>query len=145
MKTPLPHWCRIVRECPAPYDGHLIRGAEDIARYLGDRLRAEEVEIFAVVLLNGRHRVLACSEVSRGTLTTALVHPREVFRLAIAIGASAIVLAHNHPSGSAEPSAEDLALTERLRRVGDVVGIRVLDHVVIGAESFRSLAEIQSW
>ena len=145
MRARLPHWCRIVREVPAPYDGDMIRGADDIARYLGARLRAEEVETFAVVLLNGRHRVLACSEVSRGTMTAALVHPREVFRLAIAIGASAVVLAHNHPSGDPEPSAEDVALTERLRQVGDVIGIRVLDHIVIGADSFRSIAEVRSW
>ena len=81
-----------------------------------------------------------------GSLTAALVHPREVFKAAILSNAAALILVHNHPSGDPTPSAEDRAITERLRQVGELVGIRVLDHVVIGDEGqFVSLAEQEGW
>src|SRR5882724_5214098 len=147
MKTALPRWCRIVRDVSIPYEtGNVIRDAADVFRLVRDRAQSEEVEAFNVLLLNGKNRLLACSEVSRGSLTAALVHPREVFRLAIAWGAAAVILQHNHPSGDPTPSAEDRAITERLRQVGELVGSRVLDHVVVGTgEAFCSLAESGSW
>ena len=83
--------------------------------------------------------------ISEGTLTAALVHPREVFAPAIRLAAAALVLVHNHPSGDPTPSAEDAALTERLRRAGELIGIRVLDHVVVGQGRFVSLAETERW
>jgi DNA repair protein RadC len=98
-------------------------------------------ESFFVLLLDGRHRVLGFHVVSTGSLQTAPVHPREVFSAAIREGAAAMVVAHNHPSGDPAPSAEDRAVTERLRRVGDLVGIEVLDHVVVGDRRFYSFAD----
>jgi DNA repair protein RadC len=99
-----------------------------LARYIGDTDR----EVFAVALLTIRHRVLGLHTVSIGCLTSSLVHPREVFKPAILAGAAALLLAHNHPSGDPDPSAEDVALTRRLAAAGTILGIEVLDHLVLG-------------
>ncbi len=91
-------------------------------------------------MLDGRNVLIGLHHVSTGSLTTTLVHPREVFKAAILANAAAVILVHNHPSGDPAPSAEDVALTTRLRDAGDLMGIRVLDHVVLGAHgAFRSL------
>ena len=83
-------------------------------------------------MLDSRHRILGITEISRGTLTASLVHPREVFKAAILANAAAIIVAHNHPSGDVTPSSEDDKVTKRLREAGKVMGIRVLDHVIVG-------------
>lgn len=93
------------------------------------------------LLLDGRHRVLRESQISLGTLTASLVHPREVFRPAITAAAAALVLAHNHPSGDPAPSAEDMRVTRRLVEAGEVIGIRVVDHVIVAEEGFYSFQE----
>jgi DNA repair protein RadC len=95
-------------------------------------LNRAPTEEFWVLLLDGKHRVQGTMKVSVGTLTTSLVHPREVFAIAITERAAAIIVCHNHPSGDTTPSAEDLALTKRLHAAGDLLGIPLLDHVVIG-------------
>lgn len=82
---------------------------------------------------------------SEGSLTAALVHPREVFAPAIRAAAAALILVHNHPSGDPTPSAEDRAITEGLRQVGELVGMRVLDHVVVGRGSYASMADEGRW
>lgn len=92
----------------------------------------DEREHFVAVLLDNRRRVKGVVTVSIGTLTASLVHPREVFRPAIVAGAAGIVVAHNHPSGDCRPSQEDRAATRRLKEAGDLLGIPLLDHVVIG-------------
>ncbi len=99
-----------------------------LAHYIGEADR----EVFAVALLTIRHRVLGLHTVSVGCLTSSLVHPREVFKPAILAGAAALLLAHNHPSGDPEPSAEDVALTRRLVSGGQLLGIEVLDHLILG-------------
>ena len=92
--------------------------------------------------MDGKNRASGINLVSLGSLTAALVHPREILKAAIAGSAAAVVLVHNHPSGDPTPSAEDLALTRRLCQAGDLVGIKVLDHIVLGdGGSFRSLAD----
>ncbi len=101
-----------------------------------------EREHFLVVHLNARHVPVFLEVVSIGTLDASLVHPREVFRRAIAEGSAAIVLVHNHPSGDPTPSDEDVEVTGRLVQVGEVVGIRVLDHVVIAADRYFSFREM---
>lgn len=103
----------------------------------------ETQEVFQVLHLNGKQRVFGFAEMSRGTLTASLVHPREVFAPAIREHAAAIIVLHNHPSGDPEPSAEDLAVTERLKRAGELLGVPLLDHVIIGAapEVFVSLKD----
>jgi len=107
-----------------------------LAQYIGEADR----EVFAVALLTVRHRVLGLHTVSVGCLTSALVHPREVFKPAILAGAAALLLAHNHPSGDPEPSSDDVALTRRLAAAGQLLGIEILHHVILGeAGRFVSL------
>lgn len=105
------------------------------------RLRDRPHEVFAVVFLDNRHRMLHYGELFRGTIDGAAVHPREVVREALERGAAAVILAHNHPSGVAEPSAADQAITRRLREALQLVDIRVLDHIVVGDGETVSFAE----
>jgi len=121
--------------------GQPIRGPEDLYRHFAARLRDASHEQFLVVLLDGRHRVLRSESVSRGTLTASLVHPREVFRPAIREAAAAVVLVHNHPSGDPTPSGEDREITVRLARAGEILGIRVVDHVVVAERGYQSFRE----
>ncbi len=122
--------------------GQPIRGPEDVHRHFHPALRHVAQERFIVVLLDGRHRVIRHELVSQGTLTASLVHPREVFRPALREAAAAVVLVHNHPSGDPTPSAEDREITIRLARAGELLGIRVLDHVVVAESGFASLREL---
>ncbi len=121
--------------------GIAFRSSRDVFRHYAPRLRDLRVEQFRALLLDGKHRVLREELISQGTLTSSPVHPREVFGPAIRHGAAALVLVHNHPSGDPTPSADDLDVTRRLRDVGELVGIRILDHVIIGDDSFASLAD----
>jgi DNA repair protein RadC len=105
---------------------------ERIAELLREANRAFDVESFQVVLLNTRRRLIRVERISQGTLDTILVHPREVFKSAIAANAAAIVLAHNHPSGDPTPSEADIKVTRDLIRAGQLLKIEVLDHVIIG-------------
>ncbi len=126
---------------PTTWDRQL-RQSKDVADLMAPLARGLDRETFWCLLLNGKNVLVGLNVVSVGALTAALVHPREVFKPAILGNAAAIVLAHNHPSGDAAPSAEDLALTRRLCEVGELVGIRVLDHLVLGeGGTFRSLAD----
>ncbi len=121
--------------------GRRICKAEDIARIVRDTTRGSGRETFFVILLDARHRVLGVRPISTGDLCGAPVHPREVFLPAIRESAASIVVAHNHPSGDATPSDSDHGVTERLRDVGVLVGIELLDHVVVGASSYYSFAD----
>ncbi|HEY2933115.1 MAG TPA: DNA repair protein RadC [Acidobacteriota bacterium] len=105
------------------------------------QLALEPVEVFRVILLDGKNRMLFYEDISRGSLTGALVHPREVFWSAIHHRAAAIICLHNHPSGDPEPSAEDREITARLKQAGDLLGIRVLDHIVIGDGCYVSFQD----
>lgn len=130
---------RLVESRQTP--GTHVRGGADVARVVLESARGSGRESFFVLLLDGRHRVLGFRVVSTGSLQSAPVHPREVFISAIREGAAAVVVAHNHPSGDPSPSTEDRKVTQRLQRVGELVGIEVLDHVVVGAERFYSFAD----
>ena len=122
--------------------GESIRSAKSVADIMMPLLQEEVVEVFTVLLLNGKHRVVGMAEVSRGTLTTALVHPREVFGPALRLSSAAIIVVHNHPSGDPEPSLEDVEVTRRLIAAGRVLGVPLLDHVIVGdAGRFTSLRE----
>jgi len=125
--------------------GSPVRDAAAVYGHFSGRLPQLEREVFYVLLLDGKNRVQGEVRVSEGSLTAALVHPREVFVPAIRAAAAALVLVHNHPSGDPTPSAEDSAITQRLRQVGELVGIRVLDHVVIGRGRWASMAEEGRW
>lgn len=104
-------------------------------------IRPHKKEYFVVFYLDSRHRVLAQETISVGTVDASLVHPREVFEPAIKHLASQIILAHNHPSGQLEPSTEDLLVTDRLARAGQLLGIEVLDHVIVSEANYLSLKE----
>ncbi|MCA8966200.1 MAG: DNA repair protein RadC [Planctomycetes bacterium] len=121
--------------------GAVVRHSADVARIVRDSVRGSRRESFFAVLLDTRHRVQGLHVVSTGGLDGAPVHPREVFGPALRDGAAAIVVAHNHPSGDATPSPEDRGVTGRLREVGELVGIELLDHLVVGAERYFSFAE----
>jgi DNA repair protein RadC len=110
-------------------------------RYLHARLRDLPHEVFTCLFLDTRHRVIACEELFRGTLDGASVHPREVVKRALQLNAAALILAHNHPSGVAEPSQADQQLTRRLTDALRLVDIRVLDHLVVGDGTTVSFAE----
>ena len=115
--------------------------AKDAAELLLPQFGSRAVEQFGVVLLDTKHRVLRITVLSVGTLDASIVHPREVFREAASGGAAAIVLFHNHPSGDPTPSEDDFALTRRLVRAGELMGITVLDHLILAETRFCSLTE----
>lgn len=121
--------------------GLAIRSGHDVVRVLGGRMRDQSKETFIALLLDGKHRLVREEMVSQGSLTASIVHPREVFRAAIREGAAALVVAHNHPSGDPTPSREDVDITARLVEAGQLVGIPLLDHVVLGDAAFVSLRE----
>ena len=121
---------------------------EVIADLFREEARIQEVETFQVLLLNTRRRLIRVEKISQGTLDTILVHPREVFKIAISANAAAIVLVHNHPSGDPSPSEADIRVTRDLIRAGQLLKIDVLDHVIIGTRTadrprdFSSLREL---
>lgn len=110
----------------------LLDTPERVADLLREQNRSYQVECFQVLLLNTRRRLIRIEKISQGTLDTILVHPREVFKMAIAANASAILLVHNHPSGDPTPSEADIKVTRDLIRAGQLLKIDVLDHVIIG-------------
>ena len=120
----------------APYRQAITGPAEVVAAW--PELLTAEREVFGVLTLNARHEATRRVVVSIGSLNASIVHPREVFRVALLYSAASLVLVHNHPSGDPEPSEEDLAITRRLVECGELLGIGILDHVVIGAKGFVS-------
>lgn len=121
--------------------GEPITDSSRVYRHFHARLSALKQERFYILMLDGKGRLMREIRVSEGTLTASLVHPREVFRYALREAAASVLLAHNHPSGDPTPSPEDEALTRRLRAAGELLGVRVIDHVVIGRGRWISFAE----
>lgn len=119
----------------------VIEGTVDAAILLMEDMRYLDREYFKILLLNSKNSVLSVETVSVGSLNASLVHPREVFKVAIKKSANAIILGHNHPSGDPKASDEDKQVTERLRQVGLIVGIPVLDHIIIGDNQYISFKE----
>lgn len=119
----------------------IFRTPDDVERYLLPRFSTRPVEEFGLLVLDTRNRLKRLQVISRGSLNGSLVHPREVFREAVALQAAGLVVFHNHPSGDPTPSREDLSLTRRLRQAGTIMGIEVLDHVIIGGSRCVSLKE----
>lgn len=118
--------------------GQPLRSSEDVFHHFRENLGREMRELFYVVLLNNKNRKIREVKISEGSLTASLVHPREVYNPVIRDSAAAVIFVHNHPSGDPAPSPEDIDITRRLKEVGDVMGVRVLDHVVIGRDRFFS-------
>jgi DNA repair protein RadC len=119
----------------------VLGSAADVHRCIAPRLTGVSQEVFFVIGIDIRNRQLDVVEVARGSLGHVDVHPREVFRPLVRMAAAGGVLAHNHPSGDPTPSREDCMLTFRMREAGRLLGIPIVDHVVIGGRSFRSIAE----
>ena len=118
--------------------GQPLHSAEDVFHHFRESLGREKRELFYVVLLNNKNRKMREVKVSEGSLTASLVHPREVYNPVIRESAAGVIFVHNHPSGDPAPSREDIDITKRLKEVGDVMGVRVLDHVVIGHDRYFS-------
>lgn len=115
-----------------------MRGPEDVFRQCSDLPRMRR-ECFKVLVLNARHECVAVELISLGSLNASIVHPREIFLPAILLSAASVILVHNHPSGDAEPSEEDLSITRRLVQAGTLLGIEVLDHVILASRGVVSL------
>ncbi len=105
-------------------------------------LKNESKEYFITLHLDGKNKILCIEIVSTGSLNASIVHPREVFKSCLLSSAAAMILMHNHPSGDPTPSREDLELTRRLKEAGELLGIRILDHIIIGDECYISLADL---
>jgi len=137
----LPHVrVQLIRESGPRYSTPLRTSAEVYQAVKGE-LDMLDRERFLVLALDGKNRVVGLEPISTGTLTASLVHPREVFTGLILAKAAAFIVAHNHPSGDPTPSAEDIAITQRLREVGELLGIRLLDHVVLGDGRYCSFSD----
>ncbi|WP_281889058.1 DNA repair protein RadC [Paenibacillus sp. YYML68] len=119
-----------------------IRSPQDAASLLMEDLRYLQKEHFVCLFLNTKNHVIGQETLSMGSLNASIVHPREVFRAAIKRSSAAIICAHNHPSGDPTPSSEDIQITKRLAEAGELIGIELLDHLIIGDQRFVSLKEL---
>ena len=118
-----------------------IKTAEDVFNHYVDKLQDEKKEHFYVLFLDTKNQIVSEELISVGTLNASLIHPREVFKGAIKASANSVILVHNHPSGDNSPSKEDEEVTKIIKDAGDILGIKVLDHVIIGENDFVSLKE----
>jgi len=121
--------------------GPVFSTGHDVYLYYHPLFRSLRKEVFRCAMLDAKNRVMKECRISEGTLTNSLIHPREAFRDAIKESAASVVFTHNHPSGDTSPSREDILITERLVDAGEIVGIKVLDHVIIGDGSYTSMLE----
>jgi DNA repair protein RadC len=126
---------------PCSSQSFVAGSAEELYQLLRRRIGRADREHFVAVLLSTRNTVLGIETISIGSLNASIVHPREVFKPAILHSAASIALAHNHPSGDAEPSNEDIAITRRMMEAGHLLGFELLDHVIVVRKTFTSLKE----
>ncbi len=120
-------------------NGGVVRNDEDVAELLIPQMRFLDKEVFKVVMLDSRNKIIKIQDISVGTLNASLVHPREVFKVALKESAASIILVHNHPSGDPTPSTADIEMTKTLVSLGRVMDILVLDHIIIGGDQSVSL------
>jgi DNA repair protein RadC len=133
---------KMIRESSILYSSRVVRIPSDAAGIFRDFIGDCDREVFCILCLNTKNEPTALHQVSSGTLNASLVHPREVFKAAFLNNSASIICAHNHPSGSAVPSPEDIELTQRLRDCGCLLGVEILDHLILGKDdSFISLQE----
>lgn len=130
---------RIAKEKHLP--NQKISSPDILSQYFMEILRHEQKECFIVTFLDTKCKMMGYKTISIGSLTASIVHPREVYKTAIQKSAHSIIVVHNHPSGDPSPSREDLQITERLKKVGEVIGIPLLDHIIIGDGIYKSLKE----
>jgi len=117
----------------------MVKSPEDVVKIVKNRLKGKKKEHFLVLCLDTRNRLINCRPVSMGSLDTSIIHPREVFKEAVSSSAASVIFVHNHPSGDPEPSGDDVELTKRLVKAGEIIGIDVLDHIVVCDRSYLSL------
>jgi len=125
--------------------GEPFRGSHDVYAHFREHLAAEVVEHFYAVLLDTKHRKLRDVLLSKGSLTSSVICPRDIYAQIIRESAAAVIFVHNHPSGDPTPSREDIEITRRLREVGELVGVRVLDHIIIGKGRYVSFVDDGYW
>jgi len=120
-------------------DKPLVKTPDDVASLVRSRLKGKKKEYFLALLLDTRNQLIKVAEISVGSLDSSIVHPREVFKEAISASAASVIFVHNHPSGDPTASEDDIKLTKRLAEAGEIVGIDVLDHIIIGDKTYLSL------
>jgi len=120
---------------------HCVKSAQDVVNLMMEELRYLKKEVFKALLLDTKNKVIKISDISMGSLNSSIVHPREVFSEAVKYGSNSIIFVHNHPSGDPTASAEDIQTTQRLENAGNILGIKVLDHIIIGDGKFFSFKE----
>lgn len=125
--------------CKAIYNQAALKSSQDVANFVMEKMHGEKREHVLLFLVNTKCQIESQHIVSIGELSSANIHPREVFNIAIRRSAAGIIIAHNHPSGDPTPSADDLMVTKRIASAGELIGIKVLDHVVVGKKEFVSL------
>lgn len=118
-----------------------VKSSEDVVKLVKPKLKDKKKEYFLILSLDSRNNLIKISDISIGSLTANLVHPREVFKEAIQTSAVSVVLVHNHPSGDATPSENDVEITEQLIKAGEIIGISVLDHIVISNQDYKSMKD----
>ena len=121
--------------------GSRFTSSDEVFGHYHERLRDRKNEVFLALLLDSKNRLIREVQISEGSLNASIVHPREVFAPVVRESAAAVLFVHNHPSGDPTPSREDLEITGRLREVGEVMGVRVLDHIIIGSERYVSFVD----
>lgn len=132
--------CRLVRECPSvAYPTRRISGPDDLHDLVRPFLEDADREEMLLVCCDRKNQPTHIQVISVGTLSSSPAHPREIFKAAIIANSSGIFLSHNHPSGDPTPSSEDIDLTRRMKEAGDLLGIELLDHLIVGCGCFRSL------
>ncbi len=134
---------KMVKEDSVPYEVPVIKSPTEVYQAAKQLLALHEKpqEHFCILCLNTKNKIVGVHTISIGSLNASIVHPREVFKAAILNNASRIICLHNHPSGDPEPSKEDIEITRRLVEAGEIIGIEVLDHVIIGEQRYLSMKE----
>ena len=134
---------KIIKEDSVPYEVPVIKSPAEVYQAAKQllALHEEPEEHFCIFCLNTKNKIVGVHTISIGTLNASIVHPREVFKAAMLNNASAIICFHNHPSGDPEPSREDIETTRRLVEAGEIMGIKVFDHVIIGEQRYLSMKE----
>lgn len=134
--------CKLVRECPSiMYDERKISSPDNAAKLVGDFLEDADREMMVLLCLDRKSQPTHLQIIAIGTLHSTLVHPREVFKAAILSNSASIILAHNHPSGDPCPSQDDINLTKSIKEAGNLLGIELLDHIIIGCNRHYSLKQ----
>ena len=130
---------RLVKE-PALYSAQPIKTPEDVLRVVADELKSYDREVFAIINLKSNGQIINLNVCSIGTLNASLISPREVMKSAILSNAAAFIALHNHPSGNCSPSSEDIETTRRLAECGEILDIRMLDHIIVAGETGKMLS-----